>query len=84
MLSTVRTRPDGAFPWKEGVVIMLVQCCVCKKVRKGGTWTHVSEKELASQHVSHGYCPKCAAEAFAEIRKMSCVGDLTHRHVLSS
>ena len=46
---------------------MQVQCCVCKKVGNGGRWVSVNEGELPSRNVSHGYCPKCAEAAFAEL-----------------
>ena len=48
---------------------MVVQCCVCKRIRTArAQW--VQPKDLASLrgHVSHGYCPACAEEAFQEIR----------------
>jgi len=49
------------------VTAMVVQCCVCKKVRTGHGW--ISEKTLRElkESISHGYCPKCAAKAFKEI-----------------
>ena len=47
---------------------MEVQCCVCKKIRNGDRWVSVQKKDLPSRSISHGYCPKCADAAFAEIR----------------
>jgi hypothetical protein len=47
---------------------MEVQCCVCKKFRNGGRWVSLQKKDLPSRGISHGYCPKCADVAFAEIR----------------
>ncbi len=47
---------------------MDVRCCVWKKVRNGERWVPVGRRKLSSHGVSHGYCPKCAAAAFAEIR----------------
>lgn len=48
---------------------MIVQCCVCKKVRDQGEW--IAPDKTAAPNVnelSHGYCPVCAAKAFDEIR----------------
>ncbi len=47
---------------------MIVQCCVCRKIRQDGGWVE-PKKWLDPENVSHGYCPACAAEAFAEIRR---------------
>lgn len=47
---------------------MMVQCCVCKRIRQGDAWTDASEAENGRE-VSHGYCPACAEAAFAEIRR---------------
>jgi hypothetical protein len=49
---------------------MIVQCCLCKKVRKGKQWVTADPIELADVRISHGYCPACAAQAFAEIRAL--------------
>jgi len=46
---------------------MIVQCCVCKKVRENGLWTFTDQVALDRQNVSHGYCPQCAANAFAQL-----------------
>jgi hypothetical protein len=54
---------------------MKVQCCVCKKVRKGKHWVAVPELQI-TEHVSHGYCPACAAQAFAEIHELLYAGRL--------
>lgn len=47
---------------------MLVQCCVCNKMRDRGRWKDPPDVERGEQEVSHGYCPSCAAKVFAEIR----------------
>jgi len=49
---------------------MIVQCCICKQVRKGKQWVQPDPVALADEHISHGYCPACAVRAFAEIRAM--------------
>ena len=53
------------------VVAVRVQCCVCKRFRKGNQW--VSEKAApgSDKDVSHGYCPTCAANAFGEVAKLT-------------
>lgn len=48
---------------------MDVQCCVSKKLRQGNRWIAVAPSDLNYSSISHGYCPKCAAKAFAEIRR---------------
>ena len=48
---------------------MVIQCCVCKKVRVNGQWRDVSIRRIEDM-VSHGYCPRCAEAAFAEIRQI--------------
>ena len=50
-----------------GYLTMIVQCCVCKKVRTNGSWTEPGERTEDAMSVSHGYCPECAAHAFAQI-----------------
>ena len=49
---------------------MVVQCCLCRQVRKGKQWVDALPGDLADEHVSHGYCPVCAAKAFAEIQDL--------------
>ena len=54
----------------ERQVHMLVQCCVCKRVRKGGAWVKMRPPPDREGGVSHGYCPACAAKAFEQVRHM--------------
>ncbi|MBN2307414.1 MAG: hypothetical protein JXR94_00495 [Candidatus Hydrogenedentes bacterium] len=49
---------------------MIVQCCVCKKVRKDGHWVELRTPLRKGAFVSHGYCPVCAAKAFEEVRRV--------------
>ncbi len=63
---------------------MLVQCCVCEAVRKDGRWVKVADVNALGDSVSHGYCPKCAASAFAEIRKMHGKVELRPRTAMSA
>lgn len=47
---------------------MAVQCCVCHRVRgPGGRFKRIKLPEGAE--VSHTYCPKCAAEAYARLEE---------------
>lgn len=52
---------------------MVVQCCVCKKVRMDGNWVDAQADQVRLAEVSHGYCPVCADDAFREVREY-------HRH----
>jgi hypothetical protein len=51
---------------------MMIQCCVCGRVRHGGAWV-VDPKacQYGAERVSHGYCPACAEEAFEALREYS-------------
>jgi hypothetical protein len=49
---------------------MVVQCCLCKRVRNGREWAEPVVSEVADGDVSHGYCPVCAAKAFEEIEDL--------------
>lgn len=48
---------------------MKVQCCVCHKLREGDQWKKAQPGETSGERISHGYCPKCAAQAFQKIRR---------------
>ena len=48
-------------------VVMITQCCVCRKIRKGTQWDASKPEELLGHDISHGYCPVCALNALAEI-----------------
>lgn len=52
---------------------MVVQCCVCKKVRMEGVWRAADPTSQRPDEMSHGYCPSCADDAFREVREY-------HRH----
>ncbi len=44
---------------------MKVQCCVCKRTKRDGTWQpalHIDNE------ASHTYCPDCSRKALAEIK----------------
>lgn len=45
---------------------MWVQCCVCKKVRRGSKWGRIEIPVEDRHQVSHGYCPACANLAFKQ------------------
>jgi hypothetical protein len=45
-----------------------VQCCSCKRIRKGGTWTHSTGVTPKHVRFSHGYCPDCLNRAIEEVQ----------------
>ena len=47
---------------------MIVQCCACRMLREVNAWI-VPVVSLEGEEISHGYCPLCAAQAFALIRQ---------------
>lgn len=47
---------------------MIVQCCVCHRVRDEGDWVE-SLAVLDQSKISHGYCPRCAAQAYEQVRQ---------------
>jgi hypothetical protein len=59
----------GTRQFNKSEVAMVVQCCVCKKVRQqSGIWIRTNLSAEAARETSHGYCPRCAETAFSEIR----------------
>lgn len=54
---------------------MVVQCCVCKRIRENNSWAKPTLPLTNEKAMSHGYCPNCADEAFREVREY-------HRHNL--
>lgn len=62
----------------EGL-LMTVQCCVCKKIRKGARWVKPQKVALVKHDISHGYCPKCAGEAFQKARRRPRSGALASK-----
>ncbi|MDZ4859270.1 MAG: hypothetical protein SGI88_09805 [Candidatus Hydrogenedentes bacterium] len=62
---------------------MIVQCCVCEKVREDGQWFALGKP--VNHHetlVSHGYCPGCAAEAFGELYRRAQAREASRREVV--
>jgi hypothetical protein len=55
---------------------MIVQCCSCKKIRKGSRWITMRTLPETPMRISHGYCPECAAKVYAEIRSAAHARDL--------
>jgi len=43
---------------------MVVQCCVCHRVREGKEWTRNAQSDSM---VSHSYCPECLTETKRQI-----------------
>ena len=50
---------------------MVVQCCVCQKVREGEEWIAVEDLSLSARVVSHTYCPVCEKASLRELKEMS-------------
>ena len=50
---------------------MVVQCCVCQKVREGEEWIAVEDPYLSMRSVSHTYCPVCKKVSLRELKEMS-------------
>lgn len=48
---------------------MTIQCCSCKKVKRGEVWVTAIGPLGISDRVTHGYCPVCVEEAWAELEK---------------
>ncbi|NUM25213.1 MAG: hypothetical protein HUU49_01145 [Candidatus Buchananbacteria bacterium] len=49
---------------------MIVQCCVCKKIHLKNWWIRFPQwfvRKIFGGDISHGYCPKCAAKAYAKL-----------------
>jgi len=45
---------------------MIVQCCVCRRFRRGNDWLPLP-LSFESDEVTHTYCPGCAEKAFAKV-----------------
>lgn len=48
---------------------MTIQCCQCRKVRVEDRWVAPDPPIVRDEHVSHGYCPDCAATAMNEFAR---------------
>ena len=46
---------------------MTVKCCVCTKIRVDNQWLNSDSDHTIHELVSHSYCPRCFAEAIAEL-----------------
>ena len=46
---------------------MIVQCCVCRKIRLNEIWLKVDSATICNKVISHGYCPSCFNAALIEI-----------------
>ncbi|MCX8064229.1 MAG: hypothetical protein N3G21_03570 [Candidatus Hydrogenedentes bacterium] len=40
--------------------MIIVQCCICGKVRHDAQWISIPQKNIESSRISHTYCPECA------------------------
>ncbi len=51
---------------------MLVQCCMCKKVRSGQSWDwDLPDEQPLKGKISHGFCPDCLALEMAKFDKLA-------------
>ena len=41
---------------------MVIQCCMCHKVRRGEGWVKVRDAARVSRSASHTFCPVCETE----------------------
>ena len=48
---------------------MIIQCCVCQKVRLENQWVEAIANLSAENEISHTYCPACKAQFILVIRK---------------
>ncbi|GEM_PF-2519276 len=48
---------------------MIVQCCVCGKIRHDARWIIPTHQQLKNEQISHTYCPLCAHKTITEYRK---------------
>ena len=63
---------------------MLVQCCICGRIRKGKEWLQMEALDVTGEDTSHGYCPVCAARAFDEIRAFNRSKLIARKHAVAS
>jgi len=38
---------------------MIVQCCMCHRVREGAAWVRVREPAAVARQANHTFCPEC-------------------------
>ena len=50
---------------------MVIQCCVCLKVKEENRWVIVEEPLLVMQYASHTYCPRCMEASLRALRQCS-------------
>lgn len=62
---------------------MIVQCCVCEKVREDGRWFVLAKPvDPHETAISHGYCPSCADEAFGALYRRAKAREAAHMEVV--
>jgi len=54
----------------KGMSPVIIQCCVCLKVREGDRWIVVEEPYTVMQHASHTYCPLCKKASFGSLQEL--------------
>lgn len=64
---------------------MLIQCCVCKRIRRDEIWVDSHWVDLTREnHMSHGYCPACAEAAYSNFRRIWTIADREPERAASS
>ena len=48
---------------------MIVQCCVCQKLREDGVWVRKVVPPEEVKTISHTYCPSCLEETQRQLRE---------------
>ena len=38
---------------------MIVQCCMCHRIREGKNWVRTQDPAEVARKASHTFCPKC-------------------------
>ena len=41
---------------------MIIQCCMCHRVKRGSGWARVRNAPEISRSASHTFCPACETE----------------------
>jgi len=75
MAYEMHSAPESRNPIKEGLV-MMVQCCVCRKIRRPEGWVDPPVQPNLLKEASHGYCPDCAKQAYAEVEAARAAMDI--------
>jgi len=56
---------------------MVVQCCICKRIRSKEQWLELPLLEAEKETVRYTYCPECVETVYRKIYEYN--GRLPHR-----